>query len=48
MKCISTHGEAGYAPGSYIRKDGKVVCGLCGEVLEPKKEAIGKWMRHES
>jgi len=20
------------------------VCGACGEVLEPRKEAIGKWM----
>lgn len=42
--CPSTHGAAGYAPGSYVREDGKVVCGLCGAVLEPRKEAIGDWM----
>jgi len=42
--CLSTHGGTGYALGSYVREDGKVVCGACGEVLEPRKEAIGKWM----
>jgi len=42
--CPSTHGAAGYALGSYIRSDGKVVCGLCGTILEPRKEAIGSWM----
>lgn len=45
--CPSTHGAAGYAPGSYIRDDGKVVCGWCGEALEPREEAIGDWMRRK-
>ena len=43
-ECPSTHGAAGYAPGSYVRKDGKVVCGICGAILEPREEAIGDWM----
>ena len=45
-KCISTHGGAGYALGSYINKDGKVVCGICGEILEPRKSSIGDWMKY--
>jgi len=43
--CPSTHGCAGYAIGSYVRSDGKVVCGICGTVLEPRKEAMGSWMK---
>lgn len=42
--CPSTHGSAGYALGSYIQKDGKVVCGICRATLEPRKQAIGDWM----
>ena len=33
--CLSTHGGDGYAPGTVLRSDGKVVCGACGEVLTP-------------
>lgn len=28
VQCLSTHGGAGYAPGSY-RHGGWIVCGLC-------------------
>lgn len=31
--CVSTHGGAGYAPGSTM-KDGKMVCGSCGVEIE--------------
>ena len=54
--CISTHGGAGYAPGSY-RKGSKIVCGLCGEEIEnppviryrrtrrPGRKGEGIWAR---
>lgn len=28
--CISTHGACGFAPGTYRKPDGKMVCGACG------------------
>lgn len=35
MQCLSTHGGAGYALGSYRRGD-KIVCGACGiEIKNP-------------
>ena len=33
MKCMSTHGLSGYAPGSY-HENGAVICGSCGERIE--------------
>ena len=33
MKCMSTHGLSGYAPGSYF-ESGVVVCGSCGERIK--------------
>ena len=33
MKCMSTHGASGYAPGSYL-ENGAVICGACGERIE--------------
>lgn len=41
--CLSTHGAAGYAPGSYRLPDGTVVCGICGEHT-PFYEHSGKWL----
>jgi len=38
--CLSTHGGAGYCIGDYFDGD-KIVCCLCGAVLNPRKEAIG-------
>jgi len=38
--CLSTHGAAGYAPGSVVLPDGKVRC-VCGMIIAaPRKEAI--------
>lgn len=46
VQCISTHGAAGYAPGSIVLPDGKVQCGACGTIIaEPRKEAIRPDMR---
>jgi hypothetical protein len=51
--CPSTHGEAGYdawgalyAPGSYIRLDGKVVCGACGLAFDALT-TIPPWVPRE-
>jgi hypothetical protein len=33
--CLSTHGGAGYAPGTHWSEDGKaLICGLCGARIE--------------
>lgn len=40
-QCLSTHGAAGYAPGSLALPDGSVRCGACGQIItNPRKEAI--------
>jgi hypothetical protein len=34
--CLSTHGGAGYAPGSYWKVPDTIVCGICGtEIYQP-------------
>lgn len=33
MQCLSTHGGAGYAPGSRW-DNGAIICGACGERIE--------------
>jgi hypothetical protein len=34
-ECISTHGGAGYAPGTHWTEDGlTLICGLCGRVID--------------
>ena len=41
-ECPSTHGAAGYSLGDRV-KDGKVVCCLCGSVLNPR-EPLPDWL----
>ena len=43
IQCISTHGGAGYAPGSYRDKDGKLRCGVCNEICMENKIA-SQWV----
>ena len=41
--CRSTHGGAGYAPGSHW-KDGKIVCGACGAAIENPPPTGRRWV----
>jgi hypothetical protein len=41
--CRSTHGLAGYAPGTHW-KDGKMVCGACGVEIENPPPTGGRWV----
>lgn len=43
--CMSTHGGAGYTLGDYVREDGKIVCCLCGSVLDPR-EPLPEWLKN--
>ena len=42
--CLSTHGGAGWPPGSYQREDGKIVCGACGEAF-PSTAYTPSWVK---
>ena len=41
--CGSTHGGAGYAPGSYW-KEGKIICGACGAAIENPRPTGSRWI----
>jgi len=41
--CLSTHGGAGYAPGSYWDGD-VIVCGQCGARIENPTSTGAHWM----
>lgn len=48
IQCLSTHGAAGYAPGSLALPDGSVRCGACGQIIKnARKEAIREDMKRE-
>lgn len=34
LTCLSTHGDAGYAPGSILNPDGTITCGWCGIAIQ--------------
>lgn len=46
-RCLSTHGGAGYAPGSYWR--GKsIICGICGEEIINPPSVGSRWIHDRS
>jgi len=46
--CPSTHGAAGYCLGDYWTEDGKIVCCLCGAILNPIRETLHYFLRLSS
>jgi len=42
-KCLSTHGGAGYATGSYWDGD-DIICGACGERIKNPTPTGGTWV----
>jgi hypothetical protein len=41
--CLSTHGGAGYAPGSYWRGT-SIICGICGTEIKNPRPVGSRWV----
>ena len=50
--CLSTHGGAGYAPGTYVDVNGTIICGVCrneiGNINDEKSRIkLPNWIKRD-